>query len=52
MFQGSKVQLHFETEGSDQLMVETADLADGVPAPGTEMKLGWAVSDTLIYPAS
>jgi putative spermidine/putrescine transport system ATP-binding protein len=52
VFQGSKVQLHFETEGSDQLMVETADLADGVPAPGTEMKLGWAVSDTLIYPAS
>jgi putative spermidine/putrescine transport system ATP-binding protein len=52
VFQGSKVQLHFETEGSDQLMVETADLAGGVPAPGTEMKLGWAVSDTLIYPAS
>jgi putative spermidine/putrescine transport system ATP-binding protein len=52
VFQGSKVQLHFETQGSDQLMVETADLADGVPAPGTEMKLGWAVSDTLIYPAS
>ena len=22
-----------------------------VPAPGTEMKLGWALSDTLIYPA-
>jgi putative spermidine/putrescine transport system ATP-binding protein len=52
VFQGSKVQLHFETQGSDRLMVETADLADGVPAPGTEMKLGWAVSDTLIYPAS
>lgn len=52
VFQGSKVQLHFETNGSDQLMVETADLAGGVPAPGTEMKLGWAVSDTLIYPAA
>jgi putative spermidine/putrescine transport system ATP-binding protein len=52
VFQGSKVQLHFETQGSDQLMVETADLSDGLPLPGTEMKLGWAVADTLIYPAS
>ncbi len=51
VFQGSKVQLHFETQGSDQLMVETADLSDGLPVPGTEMKLGWAVADTLIYPA-
>jgi putative spermidine/putrescine transport system ATP-binding protein len=50
VFQGSKIQLHFETTGGDQLMVETADLP-GVPAPGAEMKLGWAVSDTLIYPA-
>ena len=35
----------------DQLMVETADLPHGVPAPGTEMTLGWAVADTLVYPA-
>ena len=33
------------------LMVETADLSDGLPVPGTEMRLGWAVADTLIYPA-
>ena len=52
VFQGSKVQLHFEAQGSDQLMVETSDLPDGVPAPGTEMRLGWAVADTLIYPAT
>jgi putative spermidine/putrescine transport system ATP-binding protein len=51
VFQGAKVQLHFETTGGDQLMAETADLPQGVPAPGTEMKLGWAVADTLIYPA-
>ena len=51
VFQGSKVQLHFETEAKDRLMVETADLPNGVPAPGTEMKLGWAVADTLVYPA-
>ncbi len=51
VFQGSKVQLHFETRDADQLLVETADLPQGVPAPGTEMRLGWAVADTLIYPA-
>ena len=32
-------------------MAETADLPQGLPAPGSEMKLGWAVADTLIYPA-
>jgi putative spermidine/putrescine transport system ATP-binding protein len=52
VFQGSKIQLYFETQDGDRLMVETADLAQGVPAPGTEMKLGWAVADTLVYPAS
>jgi putative spermidine/putrescine transport system ATP-binding protein len=51
VFQGSKIQLHFETGNDDSLMVETVDLPGGVPAPGTEMKLGWAVADTLIYPA-
>ena len=51
VFQGAKVQLHFETTGGDQLMAETADLPHGLPAPGSEMKLGWAVADTLIYPA-
>ena len=51
VFQGSKVQLHFETRANDRLMVETAGLPHGIPAPGTEMKLGWAVTDTLVYPA-
>ena len=51
VFQGAKVQLHFETTGGDQLMAETADLPHGLPAPGSEMKLGWSVADTLIYPA-
>ena len=51
VFQGSKVQLHFETTGDDQLMAETADLPHGLPRPGSEMKLGWSVADTLIYPA-
>jgi putative spermidine/putrescine transport system ATP-binding protein len=52
VFQGSKVQLHFEAPEGDQLLVESADLPGGVPMPGSEMKLGWAVADTLIYPAS
>ena len=51
VFQGSKVQLHFETHEGDQLMAETADLPRGLPSPGSEMKLGWAVVDTLVYPA-
>ena len=51
VFQGSKIQLHFEVGEGDQLMVETADLPGGVPAPGTTVKLGWAIADTLIYPA-
>jgi putative spermidine/putrescine transport system ATP-binding protein len=51
VFQGSKVRLHFQASGDDNIMVETSDLPDGVPAPGTEIRLGWAVADTLIYPA-
>jgi putative spermidine/putrescine transport system ATP-binding protein len=51
VFQGSKVQLYFEAPHGDRLMAETSDLPHGVPPPGTELKLGWAVADTLIYPA-
>ena len=43
---------HWFVFRGDQLLVETSDLPHGVPAPGSEMKLGWAVADTLIYPAS
>jgi putative spermidine/putrescine transport system ATP-binding protein len=50
VFQGSKVQLHFEAREGDQLMVETSDLPH-VPAPGSEIILGWATADTLLYPA-
>jgi putative spermidine/putrescine transport system ATP-binding protein len=52
VFQGSKVQLHFTTREPDQLLVETADLPTGLPAPGTAMRLAWSHADTLIYPAS
>jgi len=51
VFQGSKVQLHFDARPGDQLMVETADLAGGAPSSGTRLTLGWAVADTLVYPA-
>ncbi len=40
----------FRGPGRRPSHVETADLSDGLPAPGTEMRLGWAVADTLIYP--
>ena len=50
VFQGSKVQLHFAARDGDQLMVETSDLPQ-VPVPGTDMTLGWAAADTLLYPA-
>ncbi|MGE5149667.1 MAG: ABC transporter ATP-binding protein [Rhodospirillaceae bacterium] len=50
VFQGSKVQLHFEARDGDQLMVETSDLPE-VLAPGSDMTLGWAAADTLLYPA-
>jgi putative spermidine/putrescine transport system ATP-binding protein len=51
VFQGSKVQLHFAGAEGDQLLVETADLPGGLPAPGTPMQLAWSRADTLIYPA-
>ncbi|MFO1079562.1 MAG: ABC transporter ATP-binding protein [Reyranellaceae bacterium] len=50
VFQGSKIQLHFQAPQSDQLMVETSDLPGGLPAPGTPMTLAWAAADTLVYP--
>ena len=51
VFQGSKVQLYFEAPEGDLVMVETADLADGLPSSGARVPLSWAVADTLIYPA-
>jgi putative spermidine/putrescine transport system ATP-binding protein len=51
VFQGSKVQLHFASAETDRLLVETADLPGGLPAPGTAMQLAWSRGDTLIYPA-
>jgi hypothetical protein len=45
------VQLHFASAEADRLLVETADLQGGLPAPGTAMQLAWSRSDTLIYPA-
>jgi len=51
VFQGAKIQLHFEANDRDQLMVETADIPSGIPAPGTMLALGWAVADTLVYAA-
>ncbi|MGD9885026.1 MAG: ABC transporter ATP-binding protein [Reyranella sp.] len=51
VFQGSKVQLHFQAPELGQLMAETADLESGAPSPGSPMTLAWAIADTLVYPA-
>ena len=51
VFQGSKIQLHFAARDGDRLLVETADLAGGVPPAGASLQLGWAQADTLVYPA-
>ena len=39
VFQGSKVQLHFASPDGTRLLVETADLPDGLPSPGSAMQL-------------
>ena len=43
VFQGSKVQLHFDSaEARPAAWSRPPILPDGLPAPGTEMQLGWA----------
>jgi len=49
-FQGSKTLLHFEAGASEQILVETADLAADTLKAGAEMALYWAVEDTLVFP--
>jgi putative spermidine/putrescine transport system ATP-binding protein len=49
-FQGSKALLHFDAGPSEQILVETADLAADSLKAGAEVTLSWAVEDTLVYP--
>lgn len=49
VFQGARVQLHFEASGG-RLLVEAHEAPAGI-APGAMLSLGWRHADTLIYPA-
>jgi putative spermidine/putrescine transport system ATP-binding protein len=50
VFQGSKVQLHFNAGDSDQVIVEAAQLPGMPLAPGTPVKLSFAAADALAFP--
>ena len=49
-FQGSKALLHFDGNGSSQILAEIADASTDAIKPGTETTLSWAIDDTLVYP--
>jgi putative spermidine/putrescine transport system ATP-binding protein len=51
VFQGSKVQFHFDAAGGDQVIVEAAQLPATPLAPGAPMKLSFAAADALAFPA-
>jgi len=51
VFQGSKVQLHFDAPDGDQVLVETAQLPPLPPAPGTKIALRFSAADAMVFPA-
>jgi putative spermidine/putrescine transport system ATP-binding protein len=51
VFQGSKVQLHFNAAEGDQVVVETAQLPDMRIEPGAGVKLSFAAADAIAFPA-
>jgi putative spermidine/putrescine transport system ATP-binding protein len=51
VFQGSKVQLHFNAAQGDQVVVETAQLPDMRIEPGAGIRLSFAVADAIAFPA-
>ena len=52
VFQGSKVQMHFDAPDDDRLLAEASELPSGNIAPGSLVDFSWPISDTLVYPAS
>jgi putative spermidine/putrescine transport system ATP-binding protein len=51
VFQGSKVQLHFNAADGDQVVVETAQLPDMRIEPGAGIRLSFAAADAISFPA-
>ena len=49
VFQGSKVQLHFDAAEGDQIMVETSQLPETPLDPGTQVKVRFAAADTMVF---
>jgi putative spermidine/putrescine transport system ATP-binding protein len=50
VFQGSKVQFHFNTGEGDQVIAEAAQLPGMPLAPGAPVKLSFAAADALAFP--
>ena len=51
VFQGSKIQIHFQAPDGQQLLLEASDLPEGATGPDAPLAIGWLPEDTLIYPA-
>jgi ABC-type Fe3+/spermidine/putrescine transport system ATPase subunit len=51
VFQGSKIQLHFEASEPDQILVETSQLPATRLEPGAKLNVGFAKADTMAFPA-
>ena len=49
VFQGSKVQLHFEVAEGDRVIVEAAQLPDLRLEPGARLRLTFAAADAIAF---
>jgi putative spermidine/putrescine transport system ATP-binding protein len=51
VFQGSKVQLHFDVAEGDRVIVETVQLPDLRLAPGVRLRLSFSAADAIAFPS-
>ncbi len=51
VFQGSKVQFHFNAAEGDQVVVETAQLPELLLEPGAPVVVSFAAADAVAFPA-
>jgi putative spermidine/putrescine transport system ATP-binding protein len=52
VFQGSKIQLHFDATEPDQILVETSQFSATRLEPGAKLKVSFAEVDTMAFPAA
>lgn len=50
VFQGSRVQAHFEAPGKESILVESVGALPAAIGAGSDVPITWRVADTLIYP--